>query len=417
MDTSLAGKRLLGINGLGRIGKLTLWYHLRERHFDGIVINVGREVGKGLQDVIHTIERDSTYGQMSRFLHGVCGDPRSIEIADVAAGILNIDGLPVKILRQARNPRDVNWAAEGVRLVVDCTGQFLDPTAPAESGKGSARGHLDGGADHVIVSAPFKIKDKAAKTPEDSATFVFGINHYDFDPARHRIISAASCTTTGLAHMMKPLLETEETAAILTASMSTVHAATSTQSILDAVPKSGTDDLRKTRSVLNNIILTSTGAARALERIMPEIQRIGFMADSVRIPTNTVSLIILNLTFRAPLNGSGQPLVTHEFLNDVYRQAAQGAQKGLLTYSEKQNVSADLMGYEAAIVIEGHETHTRTGFLHLPREFIETHGIKDAPDIQIPVAHAKIFGWYDNEFGSYVSCLGKLTKYVDQRMS
>lgn len=216
--------------------------------------------------------------------------------------------------------------------------------------------------------------------------------------------------------MIKPLLETPETSDILTASMSTIHASTSTQSILDAVPTAGTSDLRKSRSVFNNIIITSTGAAKALEKILPQVQRIGFMADSVRVPTNTASLIILNLTFHSPLNDIGEPLVTREFLNEVYKQASVGQLAGLLEFSEEQNVSADMIGRMAAVVIEGVETHTRTGFMTLNPTMLKSLGVELAQDIMIPVCHAKIFGWYDNEFGSYVNMLGKLTEYVDMKM-
>lgn len=416
MAAKLKNKNLLGINGLGRIGKLTLWYHLQARHFDGFVINVGREVGKSLKDVVQTMETDSTYGPLSRFLHGCAGATSQIKVIDEADGLLEVDGLPVKVLRTERNPQNISWGKEGVRLVVDCTGHFLDPTIPSDHVKGSIRGHLEAGAEKVVASAPFKIKDPSSKAPDDSEMLVYGINHLSYDPRKHNIISAASCTTTGLAHMMKPLIETQETSRIITASMSTVHAATSTQSILDTVPKSGASDLRKNRSVLNNIILTSTGAARALEKVMPEIQRIGFMADSVRIPTSTVSLITLNVTFHTPLGDSGEPIINHKFINDIYKKAAEGSQKGLLAYSERQNVSSDLIGYVAAIVIEGHETHTRTGFMSLPPEILEKYGIHNPPAIQVPVTHAKIFGWYDNEYGSYVTSLGKLTIHIDKNM-
>ena len=409
-------RNLLGINGLGRIGKLTLWYHLQNRYFDGFVVNVGREVGKSLEDVIQIIETDSTYGSIGRFLYGRTRGNCNIEIVDEAIGLFEIDGLPIKILRTERNPRNINWEKEGIRLVVDCSGKFLDPTVPADSPGGSMRGHLEAGAEKLVASAPFKIRDASLKVPDDCEMLIYGVNHLDYDPRKHKIISAASCTTTGLAHMMKPLMETEETSRIMTASMSTVHASTSTQSILDAVPQSGTSDLRKNRSVLNNIIITSTGAARALEKVIPEIQQIGFMADSVRIPINTVSLLTLNVTFHTRLGAAGEPIVSRTLINDIYRKAAAGPQQGLLMYSEKQNVSSDLIGYEAAITIEGHETHTRTGFMNLSSEMLEGRGLYSSDNIRVPVTHAKIFGWYDNEYGSYVTCLGKLTVHIHKNM-
>ncbi|MGQ9677230.1 MAG: glyceraldehyde 3-phosphate dehydrogenase NAD-binding domain-containing protein [Chloroflexota bacterium] len=413
---TLANKRLLGVNGLGRIGKLTLWYHLQTRHFDGLVINVGRGVGKSLTDIVDVIRTDSTYGSLAAFLRGRAGEDCVIEIIDEAAGVFTVDGLWVKILRSARNPKDIRWVDEGVRLVVDCTGKFVDPTIAPDHKQGSIRGHLECGAESVIVSAPFKIKDSSARLPADSKTFVYGINHLSYDPTKHRLISAASCTTTALAHMMKPLLDTEETSRILTASMSTVHAATNTQSILDSVPGTGAGDLRKNRSVLNNVILTSTGAAETLEQILPEIGKIGFMADSVRIPTNTVSLICLNVTFYQPLTDNGLPVIDRAFINNIYKEAAVGAQKGLLTYSDKQNVSSDFIGFESAVVIEGHETHLRTAFMSLPAGVLAKHGLPNSTGLEIPVTHAKIFGWYDNEYGSYVTSLGKLTIHVDKSM-
>ncbi len=416
MSAGAKSSQPLGINGLGRIGKLTLWNHLLTKNFDTIIVNTGREVGKSLDDLIQVIETDSTYGSLSKFLYGH-SRKCEIRVVDADQAILDIDGITVKILREARNPKDIAWRKEGVRFVVETTGQFLDPTLPADHKSGSLRGHLEAGAEKVLASAPFKIKDKTKSLPDDSILLVQGINHTEFDPTRHHIISAASCTTTGLAHMIKPLLENKETSHILTASMSTIHAATNTQSVLDGVPKTGVTDLRKNRSVMNNIILSTTGSAKALEKVMPEIKRVGFMADSVRIPTNTVSLIILNLTFHTPLDEAGEPVITHDLLNDMYRKAGEGSQKNLLVYSNRQNVSSDLIGIPAAVVIEGHETHTRTGFINLPPDTLQSLGVSADAEVQIPVTHAKLFGWYDNEYGSYVNCLGQLTNYLVKNMS
>lgn len=416
MNMPLKSKKLLGINGIGRIGKLTLWNHLNLQHFDGVVINAGRQLGKSNDDLLHYLTTDSTYRSLDRFLYGYTGKTSNIKILDDSECLFEINGMTVKVLKKERNPKNVDWAKEGVRLVVDCTGQFLDPTVPADHPKGSVRGHIEAGAEKVIVSAPFKIKDSSRKQPNDSAMFVYGVNHVKYDPANHHILSAASCTTTGLAHMMKPLLDTEETSHIITASMSTVHAATNNQSILDGAPKAGSKDLRRNRSIFNNIIPTSTGAAIALEQILPEIKQVGFMADSVRVPTNTASLITLNITFRTDLNETGDPIINRDFINDIYKSAANGPQKDLLIFSEHQNVSSDIAGSQAAATIEGHETHTRTGFLSLDAGSLREYGVDIAQDVNLPVTHAKIFGWYDNEFGSYVNSLGKLTVYVDKNM-
>ena len=411
MSITINQKNLLGINGAGRIGKLTIWHHLLSRKFDGIVLNVGREVGKGLEDLVQALTTDSTYGDLSLFMYGRAGKRCKVEIVDSEKHIIEIDGFPIKVLMTERNPRNINWKAEGVRVVVDCTGKFLDPSLTDNEGKGSILGHLTAGAEHVIASAPFKIKQTDFDA-ENTPTLIYGINNTCFDPSKHKVISAASCTTTGLAHMMKPLLEDPETCHVLTASLSTVHSATNTQSVLDAVPSAGASDLRKNRSVLNNIILSSTGAAKTLEKVIPEIVHFGFMADSIRIPAPSVSLIALNITFNSRMNERGVPYISGDYIRDIYRRAAEGEQKGLLHFSMMQNVSMDLLGLPAAIVIEGREIHTRTGFLKIPAEILESIHLTDMQEINIPVTHAKIFGWYDNEFGSYVTCLGKLTEYI-----
>ncbi|MDH4317366.1 MAG: glyceraldehyde 3-phosphate dehydrogenase N-terminal domain-containing protein, partial [Desulfobulbaceae bacterium] len=187
----------LGINGLGRIGKLSLWHHVSRQYFPEIVINLGRDVGKGLHDIAAYIEKDSTFGRMSTYLHGHKGG-RCIENLNEQAGTMTVNGIPVKFLRTSRNPKDINWKEHGVRLVVDTTGVFKDPTADAGDPKGSIRGHLEAGAEKVLLSAPFKIKAKGTEMPEDAITTVMGINDDDYDHSKHKMISAASCTTTCL---------------------------------------------------------------------------------------------------------------------------------------------------------------------------------------------------------------------------
>ncbi len=157
----------LGINGLGRIGKLTLWHHVQRQYFKKIVVNIGRQAGRSLADVAHYIERDSTYGRLGWFLHGAQGGP-AIHQVDEKAGTMEINGVPVKLLRAERNPAAIGWQKEGVRLVVDTTGRFLDPTVPAEEAKGSVRGHLAAGAEKVILSAPLKLAEHS--TPPFSPT-------------------------------------------------------------------------------------------------------------------------------------------------------------------------------------------------------------------------------------------------------
>jgi glyceraldehyde 3-phosphate dehydrogenase len=413
---------VLGINGLGRIGKLTLWHHIGRKYFKEIVVNQGREIGKGLHDIAQMIEKDSTYGLIHTFLHGI-NAPRIIKIEDETKSRLRIDDIPVTILRESRNPKDIPWRDYYADVVVECTGAFRDPTVSPDDAKGSIRGHLMGGAKVVLNSSAFKIKNKALSTPEDAVTLIYGINHHAFDPQKHILISAASCTTTGLAHMVKPLLEHEETRRILTASMSTVHAATNTQSVLDSVPQAGEKDLRKNRSILNNIILTSTNAAEALAQVITEVHQIGFMADSIRIPTSTESLIVLNVTFQSRMNSDKTAsAISAQMINGIYRKASEDDPEHLLVYSDEQNVSSDVAGINAAIVIEGQFNHTRTAFLTVDLEQIpkipqELRQALSVQTLQVPVVHAKIFGWYDNEYGSYTNRLGDLAVYVHRMLT
>ena len=405
MNTNIS--RALGINGFGRIGKLSLWHHAGRKYFDTIVINIGREVGTSFQDIIHYIERDTSYGRLEAFLNGYQAKS-AISDVDEAAGSLNVNGVKVKILRNHRNPKDIEWAQHNARIVVDTTGQFLDPSLGADAPKGAIRGHIEAGAQKVIASAPFKLKEGAAM-PKDAVTTVMGINDGDYDPIKHHIISNASCTTTCLSHMIKPLIDYFGIDRILSASMATVHAATGSQQVLDRLPKKDARDLRKSRSIMNNIILTTTGAAKALQLVIPEMATIGFIAESVRIPTATGSLIILVMNFQEELN---KKPIRRDMINSIYENATKSNTNGYLLYSDKQNVSSDIIGTpRAAAVIEGHETHTRTGSININLEHVR--GIdKNILDMikdqvtSIQVTQAVIYGWYDNEMASYVNMLG-----------
>ena len=412
------GQMKIGINGLGRIGKLTVWHHVGRRYFKEIVVNIGRQAGTSLADIAHYLERDSTYGALHAFLHGYQAKPVITDIDD-STGTMVVDGITLRVLRTARTPQAIDWKAHGVRLVVDTTGQFLDPTLTADHPKGSVRGHLEAGAEKVVVSAPFKIKEEGASMPDDAVTTVMGINANDYDPRRHRVVSNASCTTTCLAHMMKPLINAFGAKRILSASMATIHAATGSQEVLDRLPKAGKTDLRKNRSIINNIILTSTGAAKALRLVIPEMEHIGFIAESVRVPVSSGSLIILVLSIQE--SPSEEP-VRRGVLNSVYDQAAQLDPNGYLKYTEKQNVSVDILGSpHAAAVIEGDETHTRTADLSLDLASIPgfSQSVLDSLTdtvVRAPVTQAVIYGWYDNEMGSYVNMLGDRTVTIAENM-
>jgi glyceraldehyde 3-phosphate dehydrogenase len=415
------GKFKLGINGLGRIGKISVWHQIGRKYFTELVVNIGREAGTSLEDIAHYLERDSNYGGLSTYLYGFRGK-NVIEDINENDGSMIVDGVKVTFLKKERNPININWDEHDVRLVVDTTGKFLDPTLDPESPKGSLRGHLECGAEKVILSAPFKIKDRGkglrGTGAEDSVTTVMGINDNTYDPRKHKIISNASCTTTCLAHMIKPLLNYFGAEKVLSASMATIHAATGSQQVLDRLPGSGKTDLRKNRSILNNIILTTTGAAKALSLVIPEMENIGFIAESVRVPINTGSLIILVVNFQE--GHSGEP-IRKKLINDIYRQVAEKDPNKYLHYTDKQNVSCDIIrSPRAAAIIEGHETHTRTAEVTIDLGTVsgldeDTNGRLKGRIIRVPITQAVIYGWYDNELGSYAEMLGDRTVTVAEQ--
>jgi glyceraldehyde 3-phosphate dehydrogenase len=199
----------------------------------------------------------------------------------------------------------------------------------------------------------------------------------------------------------------------LSASMVTIHAATGSQQVLDRLPSSGAVDLRKNRSILNNIILTTTGAAKALALVIPEMKSIGFIAESVRIPTSTGSLIVLVLNIQDELES---PL-KRERINAIYRDYAKNSP--YLDYTEEQNVSSDIIGVpQAAAVIEGTETHTRTASIAVNLERISSCSLNAGAErtLNVPITQAVVYGWYDNELGSYTNMLGDLTVQIADKM-
>ena len=417
-DTLHSEGSKLGVNGFGRIGKLTLWHHVGRKFFDEIIVNIGRQPGTGLADIAHYLERDSTYGWLHGYLHGHSGQP-VIEDLNEEDGTMTVDGVRVRFLRTHRNPVEIGWRDYDVRLVVDTTGKFLDPTMDADYDGGALRGHLEAGAEKVIASAPFKFKEKGVSAPEDSVTTVMGINENDYDPRRHKIISNASCTTTCLAHMVKPLINAFGPKKIMSASMATVHAATGSQEVLDRLPKTGKTDLRKNRSIMNNIILTTTGAANALRLVIPEMEEIAFIAESVRVPVQTGSLIILVINLQEEPSG---PFITRDTINDIFEQAAGKNSQGYLYFTNRQNVSGDMIGLpRVAATIEGHETHTRTAEATIDLNKVPGLEKESFPKlnesiIRVPVTQAVIYGWYDNEMGSYVNILGDRTVSIAESM-
>ncbi len=210
--------------------------------------------------------------------------------------------------------------------------------------------------------------------------------------------------------MIKPLLDQLGADNFLSASMVTVHAATGSQQVLDRLPNAGATDLRKNRSILNNIILTTTGAAKALVLVIPEMKSIGFIAESVRIPTSTGSLIVLVLNIQDDIK---QPL-KRDRINAIYREFS--GSSPYLVYTEEQNVSSDIIGMPfAATIIEGTETHTRTANIRVNLEKAGLNCTGQAK-LDIPVTQAVIYGWYDNELGSYTNMLGDRTVSIAEQM-
>jgi len=409
----------LGINGFGRIGKLTVWHHIARKYFKKLIVNIGRNAGESLADIAHYLERDSTYGSLAGYLYGYQAPDNILEV-DTTKNCIIADGLEIYFLQKDRNPTEIKWYQHDIQLVVDTTGQFLDPTLLPENSNSVIRGHIESGASKVIVSAPFKIKDKSKSIPDDCITTVMGINDNDYDPRKHAIISNASCTTTCLAHMIKPLIDYFGAQKILTASMATIHAATGSQQVLDRLPKAKAKDLRKNRSVFNNIILTTTGAAQTLNLVIPEMKNIGFIAESVRVPNVTGSLVILLVNFQEDLKEGGS--IRREIINQIYQQAAKNDPRKYLQYSDKQNVSMDIVGLpRAATVIEGHETHTRTAEVSI--DLNQVIGLQqnilnqiEQKMIRIPITQTIVYGWYDNELGSYVNLLGDRTVSVAESL-
>jgi glyceraldehyde 3-phosphate dehydrogenase len=201
--------------------------------------------------------------------------------------------------------------------------------------------------------------------------------------------------------------------------MATVHAVTGSQQVLDRPAESGATDLRKNRSILNNIILTTTGAAKTLALVIPEMKQIGFIAESVRIPTTTGSLIILVVNLQEESSGGS---IRRDTINTIYEDASRNDPNGYLQYTEEQNVSEDIIGVpRAAAIIEGHETHTRTADVSIDLKKVE--GIRKellAQDeqtlVKISITQAVIYGWYDNELGCYVNMLGDRTVSIAENM-
>ncbi|MQF69576.1 type I glyceraldehyde-3-phosphate dehydrogenase [SAR202 cluster bacterium AD-804-J14_MRT_500m] len=316
----------IGINGFGRIGRQVVRATL-ERQSDKIVVAAVNDLTDAKTNA-YLFKYDTNYGEFSGTV-------------DTRNGSLVIDGNDVTVFSE-RNPASIPWAEVGVDLVVESTGIFTD------ADKASA--HIEAGAKKVIISAPAKGED---------LTIVLGVNDSSYDPVNHKIISNASCTTNCFAPMVKVL---NEAFGIKYGLMSTVHAYTNDQKILDQVH----GDLRRSRAAAMNIIPTSTGAARAVGLVIPELQG-KLHGVAFRVPTSTVSAT----DFTAVVERK----VSVEEVNSAFEIAASGSLQGVLEYCDQPLVSSDFKGNTHSCVFDSLSTIVMEGEM------------------------VKILGWYDNEWG------------------
>ena len=316
----------IGINGFGRIGRQVLRAIL-ERHPDKLEVVAVNDLGNA-SDNARLFKYDSTYGRY----------PGEVDSTDSA---IVIDGAEISVLAE-RDPSNLHWADLGAEVVVESTGFFTDA--------GSASGHLEGGAKKVIITAPASGED---------LTIVLGVNEDKYNADRHNILSNASCTTNCIATMVKVL---QDNFGVDRGLMTTIHSYTNDQKILDQVHS----DPRRARSAAQNIIPTSTGAAKAVGVVLPELDgRIHGMA--MRVPTPTVSVTDFVATLERP--------ATVDEVNDAYRQAAAGRLSGILDYTDEPLVSSDFRQDPHSAIIDGLSTISLGGDM------------------------VKVVGWYDNEWG------------------
>ncbi|MGX7949183.1 type I glyceraldehyde-3-phosphate dehydrogenase [Oleidesulfovibrio alaskensis] len=332
----------VGINGFGRIGRQvlkTIW----ERHRDTVDVVAVNDLFD-INTNAHLLSHDTNYRGFAPEV-SVDGD------------IMRVGGDFVIKNYAERDPRAIPWGAMDVDIVIESTGIFT-------SGPKAAM-HLEAGAKKVVISAPAK---------EEDITVVLGVNHQDYDPAKHRIISNASCTTNCLAPVVKVM---HESFGIQKGVMTTVHSYTNDQRILDQPHR----DMRRARAAACNMIPTSTGAAKAVALVIPEMKG-RFEGYSVRVPTPTVSLV----DFVAILERE----TTTEELRATLKNAAQGSLNGILGYSELPLVSSDFIGDPHSGIVEADFTLVQTGNL------------------------AKVYVWYDNEWG-YSCRVADLVEYMRER--
>jgi glyceraldehyde 3-phosphate dehydrogenase len=334
----------IGINGFGRIGRQV--YKAIYENYQGVLDVEAINDLMPVETNAHMLKYDSTYGRF----------PGKVETKD---GDLYIDGEKLKSYAE-RDPANLPWGELGVDIVLECTGIFRDA---ATAGK-----HIEAGAKKVIISAPGKGVD---------GTFVLGVNQDTYDPDNHHIISNASCTTNCLAPAAKAL---HEAFGIKRALMTTIHAATTSQKVLDLAAK----DLRRSRSSLVNIIPTTTGAAKAVGLVLPELNgKINGMA--YRVPTVTGSVVDLVAELEKD--------VTAEEVNAAFKAASEseGWLGKVLDYTDEPIVSTDIIGHVPSSTIDSLSTDVMDGNM------------------------VKVVTWYDNEWG-YSSRLADLAAFVAEKL-
>jgi glyceraldehyde 3-phosphate dehydrogenase len=322
----------VGINGFGRIGRqlIRVMYQYHPGKFDVVGINDLTDSKTNA----HLFKYDTNYGKYEG----------SVE---VAGNDIVIDGDRLRVL-QERDPRKLPWKDLGAQIVFEATGVFRDAKSTKE--KPGASAHIkDGGAKKVIITAPAKNED---------LTVVIGVNDKLYDPAKHHVVSNASCTTNCLAPVAKIV---HEKLGIARGMMTTVHAYTNDQKILDLAHK----DLRRARAAALNIIPTTTGAAKAVAKVIPELEG-KFTGFALRVPTPTVSLVDFVAELETP--------TTADDLNAIFKDAAAGELEGILGYTDEPLVSIDLKGDPRSSIVDGLSTMVLGDNL------------------------AKIVAWYDNEW-------------------
>jgi len=316
----------VAINGFGRIGRLCLRSMLERHkgHLNVVAVNDMSDLATNA----HLFQYDSTYGAF----------PGKLEIGE---GMLKVNGWNIAVLSQ-KDPSRLPWKNLGVDIVIESTGVFTEAA--------KVRAHLDAGARKVIITAPAKDED---------ITVVLGVNESAYDPKKHHIVSNASCTTNCLAPVVKTL---HDAFGVERGLMTTTHAYTNDQRILDLTHK----DLRRARAAAINIVPTTTGAAKAIGLVIPEL-RGKLHGLSLRVPTATVSVVDLV----ADLKRS----TTAEEINREIRKAAEGHLKGIMAYCDKPLVSSDFRGHPASAIVDALSTTVLEGKM------------------------AKVLAWYDNEWG------------------